>query len=62
MEVNEGFLGSSRSRGHSLHPFSILGVQISEQRPSLLRRSDADIKCIKEGITSLKFTANFTVN
>lgn len=62
MEVNEGFLGSSRSRGHSLHPFNILGVQILEQHPSLLRRSDADIKYIKEGITSLEFIANFSVN
>lgn len=63
MEVNGSFLGSSRSRGHSFHPFSILGVQIwSNVRLERTDLTDADIKYIKEGITPLEFIANFTVD
>lgn len=59
MEANEGFLGSSRSRGHSFHPFSVLGVQIWSNVPLWYTDlTDADIKYINEEITPPEFIAN----
>lgn len=63
MEVKEGFLGSSRSRGHFFCALNILSVQIwSNTPPWYTALKDADNKYIKEGITALEFTSNFTVN
>lgn len=61
MEVKDGSLGSSRSSGHTFHPFSIRHVQIWSNVPLWYTELEADINYIKEGIIPLEFIANFTV-